>query len=79
MISIAILGHGVVGSGVAEVLLHNEKGITAKAGDSIRVTRILDLRSFPDLPYAHLFTTQDKKEACDAFLEKRPRRDFIGK
>lgn len=28
---------------------------------------------------AHLFTTQDKKEACDAFLEKRPRRDFIGK
>ena len=57
MISIAILGHGVVGSGVAEVLLHNEKGITAKAGDTIRVTRILDLRSFPELPYADLFTT----------------------
>ena len=57
MISIAILGHGVVGSGVAEVLMHNEKGITAKAGDKIRVTRILDLRTFPDLPYAHLFTT----------------------
>ncbi|MBR0446883.1 MAG: homoserine dehydrogenase [Clostridia bacterium] len=57
MISIAILGHGVVGSGVAEVLLNNEKGITAKAGDTIRVTRILDLRSFPDLPYADLFTT----------------------
>ena len=57
MISIAILGHGVVGSGVAEVLMHNEKGITAKAGEQIRVTRILDLRSFPDLPYADLFTT----------------------
>mgnify|MGYP006874781504 CR=1 FL=1 len=57
MISIAILGHGVVGSGVAEVLLHNEKGITAKAGEAIRVTRILDLRSVPELPYADLFTT----------------------
>ena len=57
MISIAILGHGVVGSGVAEVLLRNEKSITAKAGEAIRVTRILDLRSFPELPYADLFTT----------------------
>ena len=58
MISIAILGHGVVGSGVADVLLRNEKSITAKAGERIRVTRILDLRAFPDLPYADLFTTQ---------------------
>ena len=57
MISIAILGHGVVGSGVADVLLRNEKSITAKAGERIRVTRILDLRAFPDLPYADLFTT----------------------
>ena len=57
MISIAILGHGVVGSGVAEVLSHNAKGIAAKAGDKICVKRILDLRAFPDLPYADLFTT----------------------
>ncbi|MBR5525072.1 MAG: homoserine dehydrogenase [Clostridia bacterium] len=57
MISIAILGHGVVGSGVAEILMSNAEGIARKAGDSIRVKRILDLRSFPDLPYADLFTT----------------------
>lgn len=57
MISIAILGHGVVGSGVAEVLCHNAQGIAAKAGQAIEVKRILDLRTFPDLPYAHLFTT----------------------
>ena len=57
MISIAILGHGVVGSGVAEVLDRNAKGIAAKAGDSIEVKRILDLRSFPDLPYTDKFTT----------------------
>ncbi|MBE6777991.1 MAG: homoserine dehydrogenase [Ruminococcaceae bacterium] len=57
MVNIAILGHGVVGSGVAEVLQNNCKGIAAKAGDSIVVRRILDLRAFPDLPYADLFTT----------------------
>ena len=58
MINIAILGHGVVGSGVAEVLRDNARGIAAKAGESIAVRRILDLRSFPDLPYADLFTTE---------------------
>ncbi len=58
MIAIAILGHGVVGSGVAEVLQNNAKGIAAKAGEPIRVKRILDLRAFPDLPYADLFTTE---------------------
>ena len=57
MISVAILGHGVVGSGVAEVLTTNAKGIAAKAGDAIEVKRILDLRSFPDLSYADKFTT----------------------
>ena len=57
MISVAILGHGVVGSGVAEVLLQNAEPIAEKAGDSLVVKRILDLRTFPDLPYADLFTT----------------------
>ena len=57
MISIAILGHGVVGSGVAEVICNNAAGIAAKAGDAIEVKRILDLRSFPDLPYADKFST----------------------
>ncbi len=58
MTAIAILGHGVVGSGVAEVLRMNAAGIAAKAGSALTVKRILDLRSFPDLPYADLFTTE---------------------
>ncbi len=57
MIQVAILGHGVVGSGVAEVLRQNHETITHKAGEAIEIKRILDLRSFPDLPYADLFTT----------------------
>ena len=57
MISVAILGHGVVGSGVAEVLMQNAETVMRNAGDTLVVKRILDLRSFPDLPYADLFTT----------------------
>lgn len=56
MIYVAILGHGVVGSGVAEVLHKNAAGIAHKAGDGIEIRRILDLREFPNLPYADLFT-----------------------
>lgn len=56
MIYVAILGHGVVGSGVAEVLHKNAANIERKAGDAIVIRRILDLRDFPDCPYADLFT-----------------------
>ena len=66
MISVAILGHGVVGSGVAEVLHENAAHITEKAGDALVVKRILDLRSFPDLPYADLFTTDFNNILNDA-------------
>ena len=57
MIAVAILGHGVVGSGVAEILRQNAEGVAAKAGDTLQLKRILDLRTFPELPYADLFTT----------------------
>lgn len=57
MVSIAILGHGVVGSGVAEVLRRNRDQVAHKAKEIIEVKRILDLRSFPDSPYADRFTT----------------------
>lgn len=56
MVAIAILGHGVVGSGVAEVLRKNADSIAHKAGEPIAIRRILDLREFPDSPYAELFT-----------------------
>ncbi len=56
MVYVAILGHGVVGSGVAQVLRENADNIAGKAGKSIRVKRILDLREFPGDPYADRFT-----------------------
>ena len=52
MINVALLGFGTVGSGCAEVIEKNEKTITSRLGDTVRVKYILDLRDFPDSPYA---------------------------
>lgn len=56
MIQVAVMGHGVVGSGVVELLLKNNKSINHKAGQPIEIRRILDLREFPDSPLADRFT-----------------------
>ena len=55
MVDIAIMGHGVVGSGVAEVLLGNADSIAKRAADDINVKYILDLRDFDSLPYSNKF------------------------
>lgn len=55
MTNIAILGFGVVGSGVAEVLRLNGDSIREKTGAELEVKYILDLRDFPDSPYAGRF------------------------
>ena len=54
MINVAILGFGVVGSGVAEVLTQNKNINEKKLGKSVNIKYILDLRDFPDSPFAHL-------------------------
>ncbi len=55
MINVAIMGHGVVGSGVAEILLDNNTLINQKTKDEINVKYILDLRDFNTLPYSDKF------------------------
>ena len=52
MINIALLGFGTVGSGVAEVLAENAAIIEKRLGKKINVKYILDLRDFPDSPFA---------------------------
>ena len=53
---IAVLGYGVVGSGVVELLHKNEISIAKKAKEDIEIKYILDIRDFSDNPYANLFT-----------------------
>ena len=52
MVNVAVLGFGVVGSGVAEVLATNGAQIDRKVDDLIRLKYILDVREFPDSPFA---------------------------
>ena len=56
MAKIAVLGHGVVGSGVVEVLRTHEESIARRAKEAVELKHILDLREFPGLPYSQLFT-----------------------
>ena len=55
MINVAIMGHGVVGSGVAEILNNFPDRVTEKAQEKINVKYILDLRDFDNLPYSDKF------------------------
>lgn len=54
MSKVAILGFGVVGSGVAEVLKQNGAHIDEKVHSSLELKYILDVRDFPDSPFAAL-------------------------
>lgn len=51
MINIAILGFGVVGGGIAEVVRENGGIIGDRIGEEVNVKYILDLRDFPDSPW----------------------------
>ena len=56
MVQIAFMGYGVVGSGVVEVLTTHTDHIAKRAKEEIGIKYILDLREFPDSPFADKFT-----------------------
>lgn len=56
MASMAILGFGVVGSGVAEVITENLEIIKKRINGELNIKYILDLRDFPDSPFGNLVT-----------------------
>lgn len=63
MINVAVLGYGVVGSGVVEIIKKNFLSISKRAGKEIVVKSILDIRDFPDSPNKDIIT----KNADDIF------------
>ena len=52
MTNVAILGFGVVGGGVADLLVKNSAYASKLGGDEINIKYILDLRDFPNSPFA---------------------------
>ncbi len=52
MTNVAILGFGVVGGGVADLLTSNHSLVARLGGEEVNIKYILDLRDFPDSPFA---------------------------
>lgn len=53
---VAILGFGVVGSGVAEIITENGKSIKENSNVELKLKHILDIRDFENSPYAQYMT-----------------------
>lgn len=56
MINVAVLGFGVVGSGVVELIEKNAEAVNKGLDKKIRVKKILDIRDFEGHKYQDLFT-----------------------
>jgi len=66
---IAIMGFGVVGSGVYEVVKSLNNSRAKNVTEPVEVKRILDLRDFSGLPYADLFTDKFDDIISDGEIE----------
>ena len=87
MIDVAIMGHGVVGSGVAEILINHNDRISSRVKTPINVKYILDLRDFKDLTYSEKFikdfniilNDKDVKVVAEVMGGVNPAYDFVKK
>ncbi|NLL05186.1 MAG: homoserine dehydrogenase [Clostridiaceae bacterium] len=65
MINVAVLGYGVVGSGVVEIIKKNSTSISQKAGNEIKVKKVLDIRDFDDTCPDKELLTKDPQDIFD--------------
>ena len=80
----AILGYGVVGSGVGEILLKNADIIEEKLGEKIEIKYVLDLRDFPGdvleskltKSFEDIVNDDEVKLVCEAMGGTKPAYDF---
>ena len=56
MFKIAIMGCGVVGSGVADILLEQEDALSKRFNQKVCLSKILDVRDMPGTPYEKFLT-----------------------
>lgn len=85
MVNVAIMGYGVVGSGVADVLTQHAESLAQKAKEKISIKYILDIRDFPDSPFADKFTKSfdeilnddDVKIVVEVMGGLKPAYDFV--
>ncbi len=61
MFHIAILGCGVVGSGVADILLAKQEEIGKRFNEEVKLTKILDIKNMDGTPYAPYLVSEQKE------------------
>ncbi|MBR5309809.1 MAG: homoserine dehydrogenase [Oscillospiraceae bacterium] len=66
---IAVLGHGTVGSGVAEILLDKKSSVSSSAGKEIELGAVLDIKKFDNLSYSDKFVSDFSKILDDPEIE----------
>lgn len=84
MIQVAVLGYGIVGSGVVEVIEKNKEEINKKSGEELNIKYILDLRDFPGDPYENkvvhdvnqILEDPEVKIICETMGGLKPAYDF---
>ena len=80
----AIMGYGVVGGGVGEVLIKNADTIEKKLGEKIEIKYVLDLRDFPGdvledkltKNFEDILEDDEVKIVCEAMGGTKPAYDF---
>ncbi len=65
MIKIAILGYGVIGRGVFDIISENSKRLSKAAGDGITVKKVVDIRDLSGTPAAAVATKDFAEVLCD--------------
>ena len=84
MIQAAVMGFGTVGAGVVDILENNQDRIRRAVPEGIHVKYILDIREFPDSPYADrvvhdiniILNDPEIKLICETMGGKEPARTF---
>lgn len=66
---IALLGFGVVGGGVADLVTSNKDEIKNYLGYEVEIKKILDLRDFPNSPFGNLVTHSFNDILADAEVD----------
>lgn len=83
----AIMGYGVVGGGVGEVLLKNSDTIEKKLGEKLEIKYVLDLRDFPGdvledkltKNFEDILEDREVKVVCEAMGGTKPAYEFTKK
>ena len=87
MIQAAVMGFGTVGAGVVDILENNQDQIRRAVPEGIHVKYILDIREFPDSPYADrvvhdiniILDDPEIKIVCETMGGKEPARTFTSR